>query len=419
MRPQYSRTDIQQMINDQLNGELDATRMNRIINDSVRQVLADIDLRSTKKSIMLSLDGRNLISSEANDGVFGSSQRAQILAEADRYQFYAPSDLKQTAIIDIRDRYSKNVQYELTLPEEFLRRKTGYSEQVAVDETSFIKQMLVSGVPTVTKKMLHNCDTYNGNGTWTASTDSSSMATVTSDYVEGVGAIGVTLVTGAATGVLTNSGFTAVDISNLTDYSVYVWVYIPMATSLTSFTLKWGSDSSNYYSRTVTRNHDNTAFYVGWNLLRFPSNDATQTGTVTTASIGYLQLTIVKASGNTGTTGWIVDRIMAQQDIVKDIFYYSKYGWQNTSGGYLENSSSDTDLVNADVDELDLIVDKSIQNCSGYIGDDQGEAKFRAYYQEKKMAYLANVPSERMLITTVYEGIDSIDQRNIQDHITT
>ena len=415
MLPTYTRSDLRTKINDKIKGQVDSTMLNRIINDAVREVTANTDLRSMKRSVMLSLDGRNLTANEAVEGIYGSSQRANIKSEKDKYNFYCPSDIKGNSLIDIRKRYDKGLKFELTYTEDFLRRKINYGEQVAIDQTSFIRQLLVSGIPEISQVALHACDTTTADGTWAADgAQITAVANETSNYVEGTGALNFTTATGAmAGGTLTNSTFTAVDISGLVDYSVYAWVYIPMITDLTSFTLKWGSSASAYYSRTVTKNHDGVAFVVGWNLLRFSINDATETGTVTDTAIDYLQLTVIKGVSNTGTTGWILDKLAACEDSGYDAVYYSKYPWLNSSYAYLENSSADSDFIIADADELDLYVLKGAELASDYPLDDQkGFDKYFKLYEKRRMDYLIEHPSERMLITSFYQGIQSVDEPN-------
>ena len=413
--PQYTRTDLRNDVNDMIKGSMsgDTTQQDRIFERAVRDVIGEIDFYSTKKKIMLSLDGTNASMSEAIEGIGDSDIRSDYLDEAEDYFFHCPTDLKGNAVVDIRRIYDKGQsQFELTIPEEFLRTKSLYEKLVAVDVLDYnMKTLMVSGIEDINTQMIHNCNTYNGDGTWTAdSSQITAAATETDNYVEGTGAVGFTMATAAcAGGTLTCDGFTAVDISAYEDHSVYMWVYIPMATGLTSFTLKWGSSSSAYFSRTVTKTHDGVSFFVGWNLLRFPWADATETGTVDEENVDYLQLTVIKGATNTGTTGWIMDRILTQKDSEFDVIYYSDHAWQNSSGVDLRESTDNTDLLNADITEYNLYVIKAAQYCSGYLDDEKGEEKFRIEYEVAKYKYESQHPSERMNLTTTYQGLASID----------
>jgi len=415
LNPQYTRANITNDVDDNIKGDMDTTIQDRIINRAVRDVIADpdIDFRSTKKIVPLSLSGDNFVKSESVDGPYDSTQRASIKSEADKYYFHCPTDLKQ--IIDIRKRFDKVHEYELTTPEEFLRRKASFGQQVAIDEHSFLRRLMVSGIPELGQADVHNCNTYDGDGTWAVDgSQITAVATETSNYVYGTGAIGFTTVSGAcAGGTLTVDDMTAVDISAYENHNVYMWVYIPMATGLTSFTLKWGSSASAYESRTVTKTHDNNAFYVGWNLLKFSWADATETGTNDEENIDYLQLTVVKGATNTGTTGWIMDRIIAVESSEYDVVYYSDFGWQTSAGVYIRDATEETDLLNANADEYAMLVFLASAYCSGKLDNSKDEAKFYTLYNDKKAKYVETHPSERKLITTVYESIASTDDADI------
>ena len=410
--PQFTRTNLRNDINDQLKGDISTTEQDRLINRAVRDVIndEDIDLHTTKKMVSLSLSGDNFIKNESIDGPDGSDLRTNIKNDADKYYWHCPADLK--ALIDVRKRYDKVDEFELSTAEQALRRKSSFGQQIAIDEQGFMRRLIVSGIEKLDQADVHNCDTYDGDGTWTADgSQITAVATETDNYVCGTGAVGFTTVSGAlAGGTLTNSNMDAVDLSGYTSHNLYIWVYIPMATGITSFTLKWGSSASAYYSKTVTATHDNTAFYVGWNLLKFSWPGATETGTVDDENIDYLQLTLIKGATNTGTTGWIMDRIIAVQDSEHAVVYYTRYGWQTTAGIYLEDSTADTDKLNVEANGYKLILHRALEYCSEFIDDDKGEAKHMQKYTDKKEQYMSLYPSERKLMTTIYQGIQSTDE---------
>jgi len=413
MIPQFSHSDLRTAVNDEVHGTVNpgaTTQEDRILRRAVRFVVNDIDLRSTKRRAMLSLSGANDIANEGVQGNYSSAVRTDIGEEMDDYWFHAPFDLKGNALIDIQNRYAKRAQYEMVFEEEFQRKKTAGASIVATKDGSSVRQLLVGGIADTTQTTLHNCDTVAGDGTWTAAGDASSAATITSNYIDGVGAVSFTLITAAATGTLTNSDMTAVDLSGSTSDSIYMWVYVPMATGLTSFALKWGSSASAYYSYTVTQTHDATTFHKGWNLLRFPYIGATETGTVDDENIDYIQLTVVKGATNTGTTGWIMDGIRAQKDTEHDVIYYSKYGWQNTSGVYMEESTADGDLLNCDSDEFELMVLKGAEYVSrGVLNSAEDAQEFAQAYERKKQTYTMDSPSERMTITYGYQDLGGVE----------
>ena len=418
--PQYSRTSLRTRIGYKTKGIISDTDMNGILNEAVREVTSNVDMYSMKRRVLLSLDGANAVPNEAVQGTYTSAERTNIKTEMDKYNFHAPHDLKGNAVTDIQRRTEKVDEWEMTTPEEFQRRKTMYSNNFAIENHSSLRKILASGIKDITKVTIHNCDTYDGNGTWADDTAQiTTVATEVDNYVEGVGGINFTTVTGVmAGGTITISDMDSVDLTSIENHSLYMWVYIPVATGLTSIGLKWGSDASNYWSRTVTKNHDNCSFHVGWNLIRFPWADATKTLSPDVASIDYLQLTVIKGSTNTGTTGWIMDGITAHKDTEHDVIYYSEYGWQNAGGTYLQESSADTDVVNANNEEIDLILDKTAELVSEFIDDQDGVQKFNIQYKEKKFEYELRYPSETKLMTTIYQGLASTDTISLTDYTT-
>lgn len=410
--PQYTRASLRTRIGYKTKGSVPTTTIDGILNEAVREVTSDIDLYSMKRRVLLSLDGANAVPNEAVQGTYTSAERTKIKIEMDKYNFHAPHDLKGNAITDIQRRTEKVDEWEMYSPEEFQRRKTMYSRMMAVENHSFLRKILASGIEDITKATIHSCDTYDGNGTWAADTTQVlSVFTITSNYVEGIGAVGFTTVSGTMTGgtLTLPSGMTAIDLAAIEDHSLYMWVYIPFATGLTSIALKWGSSSSAYWSRTVNKQHDNCAFHVGWNLLRFPWADATETGSPDVTAVDYLQVTIIKGSTNTAETGWMIDGITAHKDSLHDVIYYSEYGWQDANGVYLQEASTDTDTVNANNEEVDLILTKAAELVSEFIDDQDGVKRFNAQYRENKFDYGLRYPSEAKLLTTIYQGLASTD----------
>lgn len=166
--------------------------------------------------------------------------------------------------------------------------------------------------------MLHNCDTYNGNGTWVASEDADSVATDAVTFQQGTGSVkfNITVATDVANrATVTNSTMTARDISDFynTSTSTYgkirVRATIPSVTNFTSVTLDVGTNSSNYFSKTVTTTQSGGALGAGVNLLEFDLASATETGTVTVTSIGFLRVRYNYAAGYTNQTNCRIDDI--------------------------------------------------------------------------------------------------------------
>src|SRR5690606_5467101 len=97
--------------------------------------------------------------------------------------------------------------------------------------------------------VIHNCDTYDGNGTWAGSEDAVSVATDTSNHYRGAGAVSFNIdvsndVTNTAT--LTVPDMAGVDLSSAANTgTIRLILKINAApTNITGIRLRWGSDSS-------------------------------------------------------------------------------------------------------------------------------------------------------------------------------
>lgn len=403
----FTRSTFRQDVQDLLHGTMDTsgtTIQDRVLNRAVREVIADkdIDLRSTLRSMPLTLAGKNDIVTESVSGIYETAVLADILDESEMYEFAAPRDLKKNKIADVRLRTNRAIEYELVNPEQFDLWKTIRNDIIAVKHESGNQKLLVTGVTTPTWKMIHNLDTYNGNGTWSAVSDATAVATATSNYVEGAGAVSFTSGLGGTASGIVNSTMTAVDLTTYQNEDLFLWVYIPNITGLTNFVLRWGSDASNYYERTVTMTAEELSFAVGWNLLKFNWASATTTGSPTITAISYVYFSMTKATDKASVAGWIVDRLVAQVNTGADVLYYSKFGWQTSAGLWQETSTADADLLVADVDEYDLYVYKAAFLCSLNLQSQADTQIYLDMYNRKKEEYMYSSPSQAKTMSTSY-----------------
>ena len=92
----------------------------------------------------------------------------------------------------------------------------------------------------------------------------------------------------------------------------------------------------------------------------------------------------------------------ADDDEVIGLLYYSKFGWQSKTFVWVENSTADDDLINADTEEFDLFV----QKCKIEVFRDLKEFDLmklaQQEYLDMKKVYGQKYPSERLLLTQKY-----------------
>jgi hypothetical protein len=251
-----------------------------------------------------------------------------------------------------------------------------------------------------------------------ATGDASNLSIDGNNYISGTGSLMYDLATGGTTAMITNPDMTAIDLTDYKNHEIFVWQYIPSVTLLTSFTARWGSSASDYWSATVTTAHNGLAFKVGWNLLKF-SWPTTDTGTPDVTAVNYFQLIINKTALAAASNNWRTDFVIARAGDVHDIRYYSEYFWKTAAGVYQPKATDDTDILIAGDDEFELIVqcamDMSGPTCRLEVLERQENKKS---FDDNAEAYRVLNPSERKLISTTYynypsvEGLDDITNIN-------
>lgn len=188
-------------------------------------------------------------------------------------------------------------------------------------------------------------------GTWSAEGDASGLYAEPLNFVEGNGSLGMNLSgsTGAADILNTTGPATDLSAFNNEDWSM-IFVYIPVGFSsrFTSFTLRRGSDASNYISQTATTKADGTAFSDGWNFLTFNWATGTTTGTpITTGSTAntYRRLAVAYTAG-AAISGLLVDNWTDSFGQLYEAEYYSEYMFRTSAGVWISRPTADTDLLN-------------------------------------------------------------------------
>ena len=331
---------------DDLEGVLKGTSINKITNiyplfdRAARQLLEDADPQETKR--------RAQIANAIYDQV---------------YDYAAPSDLKGNKIIDLRPQVNRSLKDDFTqnYSEEFDLRK--------LTEDNLLQVTFNQGVKTIRiKKALTGAITVNEvdgittNGTWVGSNDAGNLSSDTLNYVSGGGSVRFNLDGATTTGTLTNSTFTAVDLSDHEDESsLFLWTYLPVASVLTSLALRWGSSASAYWTDSATTPHSGS-FLNGWNLVRFDWNGATEVGAPVSSAIDYLQL-IITYDGNP-ETDLRLDNVVSNLGQIFEIEYYSKFPFANAAGTWQERTTADTDTVNLDVESYNLFLFKAAEFAS-------------------------------------------------------
>jgi hypothetical protein len=380
----YSRTNLKTNVATMISGTITDTALSTLANRAVREVLMLMDLRSAKRHSSLS------------PGLCD-----------DIYDYSCPTDLKAMGIIDIKPQINrnKNDQWRLTTGEEFDRLKGDEDENlVTLSDNSMVRKLRLSRHIDDQHIVIDSMDSV---GDWVLFGDGTNLTQDVDNRVKGVASINWDIsAAGGTTAGIYNASLDVFDISDyLTNGSIFVWVYISSATYLTNFILRVGSSSSNYYSMTATTNNEGTAFVAGWNLIRFDFSGKSETGTVDPDACVYAALYMTKNALKISETDYRFDNLVMKMGERYDVIYYSKYGWQSAAGTFLEDSTADTDLLNYDTDEINLIEHKMAELGERYLRNQNEANNHLTLFTGYSKDYLQRNPSEALLMTTTYHFI--------------
>ena len=218
---------------------------------------------------------------------------------------------------------------------------------------------VVAGVQTLRIKSvdgnsasINTATAYNENGTWIGSSAVSGLYT---DNYEGFSfPASVAFVFNGTSGTITNDGnlyttFTPVDLTAYQNRSnIYMDVDFSSVTNLTSITLEWGTDSSDYYTATVTTDYLGNEFAIGWIKLKFPWSSIPSTvGNPTITIIKYLKITIT--CGTSTNLGLVrMQNIFVSENVPLTLTYYSTSMVQDSADSnqwqVFQNSADTTDF---------------------------------------------------------------------------
>lgn len=385
--PVYTQTQLRSDVNGKIKGKIGVLiDAQSTLNQGVREVISEVDLLTTKR--------RTTLTPNLFNGI---------------YEYAAPTDLKGFGIITVENqKFSKRPFWSLVPYEQFLRRQD--TTTIAISDYDFTKKILINSTLNDYKVTISSMDALgSGGGAWALFGDAENVEADADNYVEGAGSIKFDISSaGGTTAGIQNTALSSFDVTNYLEGngSVLVWAYITSTTNLTNYILRIGSDSSNYYSKTVTTQADGTAFVNGWNLLQFSLTSLTTIGTPSITAFDYCAIYMTKTAGKVSETGYRFDGLVLRRGEINNLYYYSRYGWQTSGGTYIENSTTGSDLLNASTEEYELILAKCSELCADEVDEEKTSEKEASKYKTLKRVYEKSHPSESLpMISTVADFV--------------
>ena len=362
------------------------TSIRNIINRAVTNVISEIDTRGTK---------RKASAIKIFDAV---------------YDYTCPTDMKGRKIVDIQSEGNRLTNTRLSLVDvsTFDRKKTIYNNMVAFADRDFVRKLRTTIITRDESAVISEfASLTEGSGTWTAFGDAENIEVNNTRAVSGSTSLEFNIdASGGTTAGVSLTDGPAIDVSNYkSDGSLFCWVYIVDTTDITNYIARIGSDSSNYYSMTVTTTSEGLAFQNGWNLLRFDFNGKTTVGTPDDENCDYRAIYMTKEAGKISETGYRFDEMTIHSGQYNNVIYYSKYPWQTSTSVWIENSTADTDYLNADTEELQVFVEACKMELYRDLKDYDQMKIAEQKYEQAKNNYKLNYPSESIKMEQYYYGI--------------
>lgn len=305
-----------------------------MIDRSARKLLLDVDPQETKRTVEFV--------NPIYNGVF---------------DYPIAADVKGNKIIDIFPQVQR-LPYDIWLQAYNQAFDVG-KQNIFTSQNMFtmnfdtgIKTLRINAPYLNPPVIINQIEAIATNGTWAVGGTASNLSVNNTNFAQGAGSLQFDVTVG--TGYLENSDMTAVNLEDVENQSsLFVWVYVPTGSNLTSVNLRWVSASGAYWSSTVTQNQQGVAFVNGWNLCEFVWSSASTTGSPDSTAIDYARISLAMTGTNTGC---LVNGLDSVLGTVLSYSYYSKYLFRDAiTGAFQETVTDDSNLINLDTESYNLL----------------------------------------------------------------
>lgn len=299
-----------------------------------------------------------------------TQRTSEINLYADLFDYSAPSDLKKRKVIDIRPQSNRTSRDDMnqTYTEEFDRDKNQTENWFSVesdDGTKFLR---------INRKLSNSIPVTSVVSSEYAAT--SGVSNIAEDTILQFGeGKSVRFDVASGSNLLTWTG-SAIDLDlHEKRSSLFLEVYWPDSTKVTSITLRIGSSASDYYE--IVGSIHRGSIRTGKNIYRFDWDGATETGSVDETAIDYVRYAIVMSSLDTDIR---IGKLYSKLPTPHEIVYYSKSLFRPAAGGtWLSIPTSDTDIVNLDSDAFNIFI---YECCAVIANDTNRDSEKNKYIRE-------------------------------------
>lgn len=205
--------------------------------------------------------------------------------------------------------------------------------------------LVVSAQPKNIAKVVEAFDSVTG---WTTDGDADNITLDNIEFKQGSGSLNFDIdvsASGVNSATVENLSFNTQDMSSYEDLGSFMMeVYIPDVSEITSYSLEWGTDASNYWVATVTTDIDGSALADGWNTLKLDWADASVVGSPDSGDIQHIAVTVNYGAGQGDDTDFRIDYLRLANPEKLTLHYVSWNVGTDTGGTDISAYTATTDI---------------------------------------------------------------------------
>ena len=213
---------------------------------------------------------------------------------------------------------------------------------------------------------------------WTASEDASAIAFDYNIKVQGSASQKFTITQSLSEAII--SRIVDYDFTNLHTMggALKIYTFLP-SVDLLYIKIKYGTDSSNYYTINVTENADGSAWTVNdWNLLGFMTDDKVTIGSPDETNITFVQVIYALDAGFGTVTSFRLDWLYTSFPDELDLLHYTTIKGTDSTGANITKVTDTTDNINLDDDFIEPLALKATLYVFPQL---RGDVNFMQLYQ--------------------------------------
>lgn len=361
------KSDFDLLFSDPSGGEIDDAQKTRLFNKGIRDLQSETD-------------------------VYGTIFDQDIQLFPNEYEYPAPSNFKAT--IDYLDRSNPTNHFKPGTEKDFWRYYKSKINTCADGNRREYDYLLVNantGTGTIDLMSFSSVTGWTGSG----------ATNLTSDSTESEYALNFD-VTAQTSFYVESSSLTALDLTSHENIStLFVTVDLPTVTGITSISLQWGDDSSNFWEVTEDDTFTKFSLSTGKNRLGFAWNGASQTGSPTVGSVNYVRVTFTYSSAVTDTD-FKVFKVESKMPKIYKHSYYTPSLVKTNAGVYQSSFTGNDDTTVMDNEHEDLITLRALRWGYWVFEDMEKVKELDKEYKKDLMQMLSDKPSMKAQQSSTY-----------------